>query len=63
MEVDFTENTYATVSLVQFLFGIFCAHWAQNTDRSSWLWFFMGWLFAPITGLFLLSKNSKPKQQ
>ena len=62
MEVDFTENTYATVSLVQFLFAIFCAHWAQNTGRSSWLWFFMGWIFAPITGLFLLAKNSKSKQ-
>jgi hypothetical protein len=59
MDVNFAENSYATASLVQFLFGIFCAQWAQNTDRSAWLWFFMGWFFAPITGLFLLAKNSK----
>jgi hypothetical protein len=43
---------------VFFLFGIFCAHWAQNTGRNAWLWFFLGLLFAPITGLALLVRNS-----
>jgi hypothetical protein len=50
---------YAPVSLVFFLFGIFCAYWAQTTNRSAWGWFFLGCSFAPITGLVLLSKNSR----
>jgi hypothetical protein len=41
-----------------FLFGAFCALWAQNTGRNAWLWFFLGLLFSVITVLFLLSKNS-----
>jgi hypothetical protein len=49
---------YATVGYVQFLFGLFCAYWAQTTERSAWLWFFLGWFFAPITGIVLLVKNS-----
>ena len=44
------EKEYATVALVQFVFGIFCAYWAQTTNRSAWLWFFLGWFLAPITG-------------
>ena len=44
--------------LVLFLFGGFCALWAQNTDRSAWLWFFLGLFFSVITVLVLLSKNS-----
>lgn len=57
------ENEYASVALVFFLFAIFCAYWAQTTNRSAWLWFFMGWFFAPITGLVLLAKNSKETSQ
>ena len=54
------ENAnYASVALVHFLFGIFCAYWAQTTGRNPWLWFFLGFFFAPITGLVLLSKNRK----
>lgn len=49
---------YAKTGLVFYLFAIFCAQWAQNTGRSAWTWFFLGLFFAPITGLFLLSKNS-----
>jgi hypothetical protein len=51
------EAEYASVGLVTFLFAIFCAYWAQTTNRSAWLWFFMGWFFAPITGIVLLCKN------
>ncbi|GHE42552.1 hypothetical protein ACFOED_11530 [Vulcaniibacterium thermophilum] len=40
-----------------FLFGIFCAYWAQTTGRNPWLWFACGFLFSPITGLVLLWKN------
>ncbi len=53
---------YATVGFVTFLFAIFTAYWAQTTKRSSWLWFFMGLFFAPITGLVLLSKNAGDRQ-
>lgn len=43
---------------VGFLFGAFCALWAQNTGRNAWLWFFVGLFFSVITVLVLLSKNS-----
>jgi hypothetical protein len=33
---------YANVGLVFFLFAIFCAYWAQTTNRSAWLWFVLG---------------------
>ncbi len=55
------QNEYATVGIVFFLFGIFCAYWAQTTNRSAGLWFFLGLFFAPITGLVLLSENRKPR--
>jgi hypothetical protein len=41
-----------------FLFGVFCALWAQNTGRSAWFWFFMGLFFNVITVIVLLEKNS-----
>lgn len=41
-----------------FLFGAFCALWAQNTDRNAWLWFFMGLFFNVITVFVLLYKNA-----
>jgi hypothetical protein len=53
------NGNYASVALVNFLFGIFCAYWAQTTNRNPWLWFFLGFFFAPITGLILLHENKK----
>ncbi len=47
---------------VCFLFGAFCALWAQNTGRSGWLWFFMGLLFTIITVCVLLYKNSQDRE-
>jgi len=55
------NQDYATVGFVTFHFGIFCAYWAQQTNRSAWLWFFMGLFFAPITGVVLLSKNREDR--
>jgi hypothetical protein len=52
------EREYASVAYVNLLFGIFCAYWAQTTSRNPWLWFFMGLLFGPITGIVLASKNA-----
>lgn len=44
---------------VGFLFGCFCAYWAQETDRDALLWFFLGWLLAPLAGLALLYRNAR----
>jgi hypothetical protein len=46
---------------VLWLFGAFCALWAQNTNRNPWLWFFMGLLFSVITVIVLLFKNSEDR--
>ena len=48
---------YNSTGAVVFLFGAFCALWAQNTGRSAWLWFFLGVFFSVITVLVLLAKN------
>ncbi len=48
--------------VVVFLFGVFCALWAQNTGRNAWLWFFMGVFFHIITVLVLLSKNADDRR-
>jgi ABC-type spermidine/putrescine transport system permease subunit I len=56
-----SANTAATGGGVSFLFGVFCALWAQNTNRSAWLWFFLGLFFTVITAIVLLVKNSDDK--
>jgi hypothetical protein len=48
---------------VLFLFGAFCALWAQNTNRNAWLWFFLGLVFSFITVIVLLVKNSNDRKQ
>jgi hypothetical protein len=45
-----------------FLFGAFCALWAQNTNRNPWLWFILGLFFNVITVLVLLVKNSDDRK-
>jgi hypothetical protein len=44
--------------LIAFLFGAFCALWAQNTRRNPWGWFFLGLFFSVITVFVLLWKNA-----
>lgn len=46
-----------------FLFGAFCALWAQNTGRNCWLWFFLGLFFSVVTIFFLLTKNANDIQR
>lgn len=46
-----------------FLFGAFCALWAQNTNRNPWLWFFLGLFFSVITVIVLLIKNSGDRKR
>lgn len=55
--VDKLDDT----ALVLFLFGVFCALWAQNTGRSAWLWFFLGLFGSVITVIVLLHKNSNDR--
>jgi len=52
----------ADAGVVVWLFGAFCALWAQNTRRNPWLWFFLGLFFSVITVLVLLKKNSDDKK-
>lgn len=41
-----------------FLTGVFCALWAQNTNRNPWLWFFLGVIFSGLTLVILLANNA-----
>jgi len=56
-----SENKYASTGLVLFLFGSFCAVWAQNTGRNSLGWFIGGAIFNFIAVLFLLKLNYDDK--
>lgn len=44
--------------IILFLCGAFCALWAQNTGRNSWLWFFLGLVCSGIAVLVVLWKNA-----
>jgi hypothetical protein len=46
-----------------FLFGAFCALWAQNTKRSAVQWFFLGAIFSVIAVLVVLAKNADDLKQ
>ncbi len=56
--LDHDVKKAGDAGFVFFLFGAFCALWAQNSGRSAWLWFFLGLFFSVFTVLFLLTKNS-----
>ena len=62
MSCTIESRHFASSGMVLFLFAIFCAYWAQSTNRSAWLWFFVGFFFAPITGIVLLYKNANDKK-
>jgi hypothetical protein len=49
------------VGMIMFLFGAFCALWAQNTRRNAWLWFFFGLFTGPIAIFVLLWKNANDR--
>lgn len=63
-KISALENSFSFTSgsLLIFLIGVFCALWAQNTDRNAWLWFFLGIFFAPVTLLVLLTKNAADRK-
>lgn len=54
-------SSAASVGYVGFLFGVFCAYWAQATSRNAWLWFFFGWILAPVAGVVLLWKHANER--
>lgn len=60
--LDYKVRSYSGEGIVLFLFGAFCALWAQNTGRRPWLWFFLGLFFSVITVVVLLVKNSNERQ-
>jgi len=53
----------AGIGGIVFIYGVFCALWAQNTGRSAWLWFFLGLLFSVITVIVLLVKNADDRKR
>ena len=55
-------NDLPETGLVLFLFGIFCALWAQNTQRAAWGWFFFGLFLGPVAAVVLLAKNSSDRR-
>ena len=58
-----SSQTDSGGGVLLFLFGVFCALWAQNTGRSAWLWFFVGFLFNVLAVIVLLMKNSNDRFQ
>jgi hypothetical protein len=52
--------TYGTSAL---FVGIMAALWATRTGRSGWLWFFFGWILAPIACLVAFLKNIEDKSK
>ena len=62
-ELESAVDKLASVGFVMFMFGAFCALWAQNSGRNAWLWFFLGAFFNLITVLVLLAKNSGDRNE
>lgn len=61
-QLESTVKDKAGAGGIIFLYGVFCALWAQNTGRSAWLWFFLGLLFSVITVIVLLVKNANDRK-
>ena len=53
----------AETGMVLFLFGAFCALWAQNRGRSAWAWFFGGALFSVAAVVLLLIINGREARE
>jgi len=57
-QLQVETKSYAPLGLVLFLFGGFCALWAQNSGRNPWVWFFLGLIFSVITVVAVLIANA-----
>ncbi len=62
-KVDDLGRRVASAGAVLFLFGAFCALWAQNTNRNPWLWFFFGGFFSVVAVIVLLVKNADDRRR
>jgi hypothetical protein len=51
----------STSAALIFLYGAFCALWAQNTGRNAWLWFVLGAVFSIFAVVMLLVENAKAR--
>jgi hypothetical protein len=54
---------HAPITMVLFLFGAFCALWAQNTGRLALGWFFLGLILNVVTVIILLIINAGDKRR
>jgi hypothetical protein len=55
-----SHNTgYASLGIVLFLCGAFCALWAQDSGRRPWFWFVMGFILPLLTVIALLIRNAE----
>ena len=63
--LNLTQNAgnYAPMGLVLFLFGGFCALWAQNTGRNPWTWFFVGVILSVLAVIQILINNSREQSE
>jgi len=60
--LEYQVSSNSAVGLAVFVCASFCALWAQQTRRNSWLWFFFGAFFNIIALLVLLYKNSNDQR-
>lgn len=51
------DDVNRSALLISFLFGAFCALWAQNSGRFTALWFFAGFFFNAVAILIVLYLN------
>ncbi|MFQ6070017.1 MAG: hypothetical protein ACE5LC_05760 [Candidatus Aminicenantales bacterium] len=58
--IEKVTYSYGTSAL---FVGIMAALWASRTGRSALLWFFFGWILAPIACLFALLRNLEDKRK
>ena len=61
-EERFTRNCINAL-LVMFLFGAFCALWAQHSRRNPWGWFLIGFLFHLFAILLILWLNPRARHK
>ena len=57
-DARYRSQIAANISLWIFVFGVFCAIWAQNTRRNAWLWFLIGCVFNVFALLAVLRCNT-----
>ena len=57
-EEGFKNVTYS-YGVSSIFVGIMAAIWASRTDRSTLIWFFFGWILAPLACIVALIRNAE----